>query len=165
MSEQIARLITEDIPGFFFRRSAAIGPLVRLTLVSPWVSLQAGEAATLSEILTKAQGDSSAVVLVTRPPQREDAWHLKALEAIANLARSRAYLHPTLHAKFFIAESRSSAMAVLGSANLTARGSIGREAGVFIVSQGWGARMISELLVLSGRLCHDVGASRFAREA
>jgi phosphatidylserine/phosphatidylglycerophosphate/cardiolipin synthase-like enzyme len=164
MSARIVRLVTRDVPGYFFQRVMATGLLTRLTLVSPWVDLAAGTAVTLRAVLERAVGRGTRIYLVTRPPALDNPHHLAAVSLAGVLARSRVYLHPQLHAKFFIAEGPIGSFAVLGSANLTVAGSSGREVGVYIVGRSWGEDLIRDLVVLGQRLRHDPGVRRWRDE-
>jgi phosphatidylserine/phosphatidylglycerophosphate/cardiolipin synthase-like enzyme len=101
--------------------------------------------------------------MVTLPPRGRDAWHVQAVEHVAMLARARVYLHPTLHAKFFIGESRQGAYAVVGSANLTQKGGTSREVGIAISGRSWGQELISELVLLGQSLRTDPGVARVRR--
>lgn len=160
MSEQPLRLLTHDIPGEFFARVGAILPDVRrLTIVSPWISLGAGERRSLMSIL-EALPVAAELILMTRRPSVRDTWHLSAVTTIRKRPRTRVYYHPTLHAKIFLCEGATRQFGIFGSANATAAGSQGREIGCHVSNRGIGARIFFDLVVFSQQLRHDVGVSR-----
>jgi phosphatidylserine/phosphatidylglycerophosphate/cardiolipin synthase-like enzyme len=129
--------------------------------VSPWVSLEAGATTSLVTALEVASRDGAEVLVVTRPPKKTQPWHGVALETIHAFGKARIFVHSTLHAKFFVAESKSATFAVLGSANLTYLGSVGREVGVAIQGRSWGEKVIRDLIVLAQALRHDYGTARW----
>ena len=147
--------MTDDVPGHFLSRAVALGTLHRVTLVSPWVSLESGRAMSLATALSVFVRRGVKVLLLSRPPADSNPWHSAAVESLSAVPGARVYLHPSLHAKFFVAEARTGTYAVIGSANLTVQGSTGREVGVALAGRSWGEEIIRDLLLLSQRLRHD----------
>ena len=116
----------------------------RLFLVSPWISeMDRHGGMTLDQVVARLIKDQATAYVVTRPPV--EAWHAAAVEKFTAPERANVVLVPELHAKLFMAETRTQDFALLGSANLTQKSLANRELGMLVHGFGDGRRLVRDL--------------------
>lgn len=130
------RLITQRILDSFaevvyVNRSS----LYRVWLLTPWISGSNERTDAVFSLAETLASTKATLILITRPPA--DAWHLRSLEVLRKSSNATAYLCKNLHVKLYIAECDDFEVALLGSANLTARAnSVNKELALELRSTG-----------------------------
>lgn len=122
-----------------------------LYLVSPWISEFRQDAGmSLKSLLRRLENDKAAAYVTTRPPIED--WHRRALDMMEASGRVGISLVKDLHTKLFCAETARVRLAMLGSANLTAKAASGIELGVLIRDVGSGQEVVRALHTHAGEL-------------
>jgi phosphatidylserine/phosphatidylglycerophosphate/cardiolipin synthase-like enzyme len=138
--EAQVRVVTGALSAAFAAEASRSRPHC-LWIVSPWLSDDAGGDA-FEKLVALAKRRRLMLRLVTRPATNKR--HEAAIEIVRRLPKNRVRLHESLHAKLYIAESRTGGVAVIGSANLTAGADRLAELGLIIRGKGR-SRVIQDL--------------------
>jgi hypothetical protein len=116
----------------------------RLYLVSPWISEFGDEAGiTFQQFIKRLKDDNATGYVVTRPPV--EAWHVRAVEMLANSGKANIVTVEDLHTKLYCADTDQGSFALFGSANFTHQSLINREIGVFMRASGNGKPLVRSL--------------------
>jgi hypothetical protein len=94
--------------------------LLRVFLISPWITASDPEFPPLARLLTSVRNAGARISVLTRRPDK--ASHLAAIQLIASLAHSEVLYLDTLHAKLYLLECNQLRVAMLGSPNFTVEG-------------------------------------------
>ena len=136
---------TRRVLSFFISPLARAHGWNKLFLISPWISdfgLDGGM--TFTQILKRLRDDDATLYVVSRPPLEN--WHKNALDQIASTGKANIALVPELHTKLYCADTDHGTLALVGSANFTARSLVNREIGVMIRGVGPGKKLIQNLM-------------------
>jgi hypothetical protein len=136
---------TRRVLSFFISPLARAHGWNKLFLISPWISdfgLDGGM--TFTQILKRLRDDDATLYVVSRPPLEN--WHKSALDQIASTGKANIALVPELHTKLYCADTDHGTLALVGSANFTAKSLVNRELGVMIRGVGPGKQLIQNLM-------------------
>lgn len=112
--------------------------------VSPWLTHLNFRTATTKRLLQKLQRHSANLVVITREPEPGSA-HEEFVRDAKNVPTASIFYMPTLHAKFYVAETSERRYALLGSANMYEWSNRSYELGVVIEARGEGEVLIDKL--------------------
>ena len=116
----------------------------RIFWVSPWLTHLNFRTATTKNLLQKIRHHKVILIVITREPEPGSA-HEEIVKDIQELPSSSVFYMPTLHAKFYIAETKERRYALLGSANMYEWSSRSYELGIVIEARGEGEVLVDEL--------------------
>ncbi|MEJ1159537.1 hypothetical protein [Prosthecomicrobium sp. N25] len=135
---------TRRVLGAFIETLGPLQGWERLFLISPWLSSFGKECGMSFEQFTKrVRDDRPKVYVVTRPPEFD--WHRQAVDALAATKSANIALLPGLHAKLFVAETKSMSISMITSANFTAQSLNNQEIGLLIRGKGDGQALVHRL--------------------
>ena len=112
--------------------------------VSPWLTHMSFRTATTKKLLRKLQLRGVNLVVITREPEAGSA-HEEFVGDVKEIPTASIFYMPTLHAKFYIAETKERRYALLGSANMYEWSNRSYELGVVIEARGEGEVLIDKL--------------------
>ena len=112
--------------------------------VSPWFTHLDFRTATTKRLLQRLQARGVNLVLITREPDL-GSKHEEFVRDVKQVNTASIFYMPTLHAKFYVAETRERRYALLGSANMYEWSSRSYELGVVIEARGEGEVLIDQL--------------------
>ena len=116
----------------------------RVYWVSPWLTHMNFQVANTKKLLHKLRQNGVNLVIITRPPEPGSPHEDFVLDA-KELPTASIFYMPTLHAKFYIAETREGRYALLGSANMYKWSSGSYELGIVIEARGDGEVLVDKL--------------------
>ena len=132
-------LIRNRVIENYFKRVLHRGRIVRMIIISPWISdfkisTSFGDI-NLRSLCGMFKSHKTIVYIVTRPPK--EIWHKEAIDILENEKKhgnAKIYLkyNSNLHAKILFTLSDQRESGLIGSANLTHRSLISDEIGVYI---------------------------------
>ena len=91
--------------------------LKKIYWVSPWITHLNFKTANTKELIKQFQLRRVNLVVITREPD-SGSPHEEFVRDIREMPTASIFYMPTLHAKFYIAETRERRYALLGSANM-----------------------------------------------
>jgi mRNA-degrading endonuclease RelE of RelBE toxin-antitoxin system len=144
------RLVRHRVIDAFFGPLMRLGPgsiPLELTLITPWITPWSSHASSLSGLIRFINSHRIPTVLITRTPQFPS--HQLAVDQLKSLDSVEIITIDDLHAKFFIAEIPPIPIALLGSANSTARSIENVEVGVSIQGAGDAETLVHDLQSLA----------------
>ena len=112
--------------------------------VSPWLTHMNFRTATTRKLLQKLQLRGVKLVVITREPEA-GSGHEDFVRDVKEIPTASIFYMPTLHAKFYIAETKERRYALLGSANMYEWSNRSYELGVVIEARGEGEVLIDKL--------------------
>jgi len=115
-------ILSEDIPGYFFRTCFLpnVNQVDRLVIISPWISMLNGRGRLFQRVGESIKELKIRTLVITRTPDPDKPWHKEALNFLEG-SGAEVYTNEDIHAKVFICKTkeRRKSLAVVGSANLT----------------------------------------------
>lgn len=112
--------------------------------VSPWITHLNFRTATTKKLLQKFQYRGVNLVVITREPE-SGSVHEEFVRDVKEIPTASIFYMPTLHAKFYVAETKERRYALLGSANMYEWSSRSYELGLVIEARGEGEVLIDRL--------------------
>ena len=112
--------------------------------VSPWLTHLNFRTATTKKLLQKLRLRGVNLVVVTREP-KAGSGHEEFVRDVKEIPTASIFYMPTLHAKFYVAETKERRYALLGSANMYEWSNRSYELGVVIEARGEGEVLIDKL--------------------
>tara|TARA_R110000782_G_scaffold47620_1_gene104621 strand:+ start:7768 stop:8259 length:492 start_codon:yes stop_codon:yes gene_type:complete len=128
----------------FLRRLFAEINLKTVYWISPWLTHINFRTATTKKLLQKLQLQSVNLVVITREPEA-GSGHEEFVRDVKEMPTASIFYMPTLHAKFYVAETKERRYALLGSANMYEWSNRSYELGVVIEARGEGEVLIDKL--------------------
>ncbi len=112
--------------------------------VSPWLTHMNFRTSTTKKLLQMLQSRSVNLVVITREPDA-GSWHEEFVRDVKEMPTASIFYMPTLHAKFYVVETKERRYALLGSANMYEWSNRSYELGVVIEARGEGEVLIDKL--------------------
>jgi hypothetical protein len=135
---------TRKVLGAFVGTLGALPGWERLYVISPWLSTFGKDCGmSFEQFVKRVRDDRPNLYVVTRPP--EDGRHQEAVDALAATRSANIALLPNLHAKLFVAVTRSMSVSMVTSANFTAQSLDNHEIGLLIRAKGDGQALVKRL--------------------
>ena len=128
----------------FLRRLFGEMNLKTVFWVSPWLTHLNFRTATTKKLLQKLRLRGVNLVVVTREP-KAGSGHEEFVRDVKEIPTASIFYMPTLHAKFYVAETKERRYALLGSANMYEWSNRSYELGVVIEARGEGEVLIDKL--------------------
>lgn len=148
MSTNVFELWTSDIPTKILNQIILTKEIVKLIIVSPWITPQRDEP--LLEILCRRiRKEKINVIVITRTPQK--LWHEKAVSMLQD-AGARIYYNDYLHAKIVLVKTSNLDYGFFGTANLTYNANFTDDAVIFIKGKGEGKYIVERLTLYAYHL-------------
>jgi phosphatidylserine/phosphatidylglycerophosphate/cardiolipin synthase-like enzyme len=149
------RLSTQRVLSPFLDALAKSHGWLKLVIVSPWISEFGHESGTMTfrQMIKRLKDDDAAGYVVTRPPDKP--WHTDAIELLKESGKVQVRFHPSLHSKLYVAATKQSDFALLGSANMTRQSFSNREIGVIVRKVGAGAPVYRKLTEEASNIHRD----------
>lgn len=148
MSTNVFELWTSDIPTKILNQLILTKEIVKLIIVSPWISPQRDEP--LLEILCRRiRKEGINVLVITRTPQH--LWHEKAVSMLQE-AGARTYYNDYLHAKIVLVKTTNLDYGFFGTANLTYNANFTDDVVIFIKGKAEGKNILERLTLYAYHL-------------
>ena len=112
--------------------------------VSPWVTHMDFKTANTRDLLQKLNMRRVNLVLITREPE-SGSLHEEFIQDTKKLPTASVFYMPTLHAKFYVANTKERRYALLGSANMYEWSNRSYELGIIIEARGEGEVLVDKL--------------------
>jgi hypothetical protein len=157
-------VLTKRVAEVFLRRVLCEErPVSSLTLVSPWISELGENLDWLARLRDYVALRQIRTLILTRPP--DAGWHRASLDILSGTDFASIYLVPDLHAKLFVCEAVPVGFAVVGSANLTARGLVNVELGVLFEARGELTHLVRQLRCVAWHDLRRLANARYVKGA
>ena len=138
---RVLELWTTRIPTRIFEQIIVTDDILKLIIVSPWISPQRDRP--LLEILCRRiEKEDINVIVITRTPLKP--WHTEAVSMLEK-AGSRIYYNDWLHAKIVLVKGTSIDYGFFGSANLTYNANFTDDVAILIKGIGEGKDILERL--------------------
>lgn len=112
--------------------------------VSPWVTHMDFRTANTRKLLQKFHMQRVNLVLITREPEH-GSLHEEFVKDTQKLPTASVFYMPTLHAKFYVVNTKERRYALLGSANMYEWSNRSYELGIIIEARGEGEVLVNQL--------------------
>jgi len=148
MSDRIFELWTNQIPTRIFNQILLTQEIIKLIIVSPWITPQRDEP-LLAILCRRIRQEEISAMVITRTPK--DTWHKKAVSMFEE-AGTRIYYNDYLHAKIVIVKTVNLDYGFFGTANLTYNANFMDDAVIFINGKGEGKNILERLTLYAYHL-------------
>jgi len=148
MSTRVFELWTEEIPTRIFNQILLTSEIIKLIIVSPWITPQRDKP--LLEILCRRiHQEGINTIVITRTPGH--TWHKIAVSMLEK-AGARIYKNDYLHAKIVLVKGVHIDYGFFGTANLTYNANFMDDAVIFIKGTGEGKDILERLTLYAYHL-------------
>ena len=101
--------------------------IYRIWIVSPWITHENTDRDPLITLALAAKPRNPAIVVITRPPEKNSEEHNAALHMLHSIGNTTTFTMPRLHSKIYLLHCDGFRAAFLGSPNFTVSGNIRNE--------------------------------------
>ena len=144
----VFELWTKEIPTRIFDQILRTSDIIKLIIVSPWITPQRDEP--LLEILCRRIfQEEISTIIITRTPKY--AWHKKAVSMLDE-SGARIYYNDYLHAKIVLVKAVNLDYGFFGTANLTYNANFTDDAAMFIKGVAEGKDILERLTLYAYHL-------------
>jgi len=148
MSTLVFELWTKEIPTRIFNQILLTSEIIKLIIVSPWITPQRDEP--LLEILCRRiRQEEINTIVITRTPKY--TWH-KVAVSMLDESGARIYFNDYLHAKMTLVKAVNLDYGFFGTANLTYNANFTDDVVIFIKGTGEGKNILERLTLYAYHL-------------